>query len=37
MRNSPNSSGEAPGLRWTVLVDFALAQALLAGSTLVIV
>jgi hypothetical protein len=37
MRNSPNSSGEAPGLRRTVLVVFALEQALFAGSTLVMV
>jgi hypothetical protein len=37
MRNSPNRSGEAPGLRRTVLLAFALEQALLAGSTLVMV
>ena len=35
MRNSPNNSGDAPGLRRTVLVALALEQALLVGSTLV--
>ena len=37
IRNSPKSSGEAPGLRRTVLVVLALEHRLSAGSTFVMV
>ena len=37
IRNSPNSSGEAPGLRRTVVVALAFEQAFSAGSIFVMV